>query len=168
MEKIKTYVNKLSEPKIFKKIMYGFGALFIASLIFQAGMFVGFHKASYRHDMDGNFSKNFGPRRGGKMMMKGSPENFPNAHGSIGKVIKVEFPTMIVADKDNTEKVILITDDTQFRKMREDGTKDDINVDSYVVVIGSPNTEGQIEAKLIRILPAPSPEMMREKNSDNR
>jgi hypothetical protein len=152
---IKKYVERLSEPKMFKKIMYGVGIVFAVFFIFEAGMFVGFHKASFRHDWNNNFSKNFGPSRRGYMMISNLPENFPNAHGAIGKVVKVELPTLIVEDRDNIEKVVLITDNTQIRQVRGQGAKEDLKVDSYIVVIGSPNTEGQIEAKLIRILPSP-------------
>ncbi len=160
INKIKKQIEKLSEPKMFKSIIYTLGVLFIAFSIFQAGMFVGFHKGSFRNDWDDNFSRNFGPvYNGGMRMMDNFPENSPNSHGSIGKIIKVEFPTLIVEDRNNIEKVILVTDDTQVRQMREEGTKDDLKVDSSVVVIGSPNDQGQIEAKLIRILPLPPPDL---------
>ncbi len=152
--KINNYIESLSEPKKFKSVVYLCGALFIAFFVFQAGMVVGFHKASFRHDWDGNFSNNFGPmHRGG--MMSGFPENFPNSHGAIGKIIKVELPTLIIEDKDNVEKIVLITDNTLIRNMRLVATVNDLKVDSSVVVIGSPNAQGQIEAKLIRILPLP-------------
>lgn len=153
-QKIKNYINNLSEPKIFKKVMYGCGILFITFFIFEAGMFIGFHKASFRHDFDDNFSRNFGPRyRGG--MMESMPENFPNSHGVIGKIIKIELPTLIVADKDSVEKVVVIKDDTKIRYMREEETKDQLKLDDAIVVIGVPNQKGQIEAKLIRVLPYP-------------
>lgn len=155
-KKIKKYIQSLSEPKMFKKIMNGLGILFVAFFIFQAGMFVGFNKGRFGRDWDDNFSRNFGPRGYAHMsMMNNLPENFPNSHGAIGKIIKIELPTIIVADKDNIEKVVLIKDDTEIRQMREEATKDDLRVDGYVVVIGTPNTEGQIEAKLLRILPSP-------------
>lgn len=151
--KIKKYIQSLSEPKKFSRVMYGLGAVVIAVVIFQAGMFVGFHKASFGRSWGENYSRNFGPRSG--KLPGPMPENFPNSHGAIGKIIKVELPTLILEDKDGTEKIILITDDTKIRKMREEGTGADLTVDSYIVVIGSPNTSGQIEAKLIRMLPVP-------------
>lgn len=151
--KIKSFINKLSEPKIFKNIIYTVGIMFVSFLIFQAGMFVGLYKSSFRHDWDDNFFRNFGPRNNGRMIGGDIQDNFPNAHGAIGKIIKIEFPTMIIADKDNTEKVILITDDTKIRQMRQEGTFDDLKIGTYVVVIGSPNNQGQIEARLLRIIP---------------
>ncbi len=81
-------------------------------------------------------------------------QNFPNAHGTVGKIIKIELPTIIVQDKDETEKVVLIKDDTSIRSGKTDITKNDLKVDDFIVVIGSPNTQGQIEAKLVRIMPS--------------
>lgn len=153
-KKIQNYIQKLSEPQLFNRIMWTLACLFVAFLIFQAGMFVGFHKAVFGHDWRENYSQNFGPARGGHGM-NGLPENFPNAHGAIGKIITVTLPTIILEDRDGTEKIVLVTDDTKIRQMREEGTSSDLKLDSYVVVIGSPNDKGQIVAKLIRILPAP-------------
>lgn len=165
-KRIKNYIQKLLEPKMFKKIMKGLGILLVALFIFEAGMFVGFHKGKFGRDWDDNFSRNFGPRGSGRMgMMSNFPENFPNSHGAIGKIIKIEYPTMIVADKDNIEKVVLISDETRIRQMREEGTKDSLKLNDYVVVIGSPNTQGQIEAKLIRILPPPIIENINPSNT---
>jgi hypothetical protein len=146
-------MKDISESKALKIAIYCVGILVVACLIFQAGVIVGFHKASFGRDWDTNYSKNFGSRG-----TTGMPENFPNAHGAFGTIVKVQLPTMIVADKDNTEKVILITDQTVIRKMRENATQADLVPDAFVVVIGSPNTDGQIQAQLIRILPAPPPD----------
>jgi hypothetical protein len=86
-------------------------------------------------------------------------DNFPNAHGAIGKIIKKELPTIIVQDKDNTEKVVLIKADTQIQKIKEKATQADLKIDDFIVVIGTPNEQGQIEAKFIRIMPAGMPGM---------
>ena len=61
-------------------------------------------------------------------------------------------------DKDSTEKVILAANDTQVQRMRENITANDLKINDFLVVIGSPNEQGQIEAKLIRLVP--SPELM--------
>jgi hypothetical protein len=146
----KEIMREISESKILKVIICGFGILVVVCAIFEAGVIAGFHKASFERDWGDNYSRNFGPR-GAQMM----PENFPNAHGAVGRIIKIELPTIIVEDKDNTEKVVLISDTTQIRKMREVVKKEDLTLDTSVVVIGSPDAEGQIEARLIRILPVP-------------
>ena len=143
-------MKDISESKVLKTVIYGFGILAAIFIVFQAGIIVGFHKATFGRDWDDNYSKNFGAH--GPTMM---PDNFPNAHGAFGKIIKVQSPTIIVEDNDNTEKVVLITSQTVIRKLRANASISDLVPDTLVVVIGSPNAQGQIEAKLIRILPAP-------------
>jgi len=52
---------------------------------------------------------------------------------------------------DDREKSILIESDTRVRKGRQFITKEALRVGSYVIVVGSPNDEKQIEARVIRI-----------------
>ena len=136
-----------------KKASYslaGIGALILALLIFQAGMFVGYRKAKFSYRMGDNFHRTFGERKGGF-----ARDDFPGGHGTIGKIIKIDLPTLIIEDRDNVEKIIIIKDDTAVRRFRESVKSSDLKTDDYVVVIGAPNTESQIEARLIRIVPAP-------------
>lgn len=160
MKNIKESIKKVFESKKVFVVLSIFGVLVVASLIFQAGVFVGFHKASFGRDWGENYGRNFGMMRGERDFFKGgmmNPKNFPNANGAVGKIIKVELPTVIVQDKDGTEKVVLIKDDTSIRSIKEDITKDKLKIDDFIVVIGSPNAQGQIEAKLIRLMPAGMP-----------
>jgi hypothetical protein len=154
-EEIKNKIKDLSDAKTVKKTVSVIGVVVVAALLFQAGVFVGFHKASFGRDWDDNYENNFGTMHRGSLMMGGMYDRLPNAHGAIGEIIKAELPTLIVLDKDNTEKVVLINDNTKIRKIDGDGTISDLAVGSFVVVIGSPNKTGQIEAKLIRITPNP-------------
>ena len=87
------------DSKISIKILYGIGTIIILVLIFSLGISVGFHKASFGRAWGDNYERNFG-------MIPGRPgfgkDNFPNAHGAIGKIIKIELPTIVVQDKNNT------------------------------------------------------------------
>jgi len=154
-EQIKNEFKKFAESKSFKKLIYVLGTIFILSLVFQAGMFVGFKKASFSRDWGNNYERNFGPRRGVPDFMIDNMREIPNAHGAIGKIIKVELPNIVVLDKDQTEKIIIIKDDTSILERREVLNKESLAVDQFIVVIGNPNDKGQIEAKIIRIMPAP-------------
>ncbi len=156
MKKIYEDIKKVFESKVSTKILIIIGLAIVAMLIFSAGIFVGFHKAGFGRDWGENYERNFGMRSGGMMFGR---DNFPNSHGAVGKILKIESPTIIVQDtKDNTEKIILIKDDTRIQKMMTNITANDLVVNDYIVVIGSPNSQGQIEAKLIRVMP--SPELM--------
>ncbi|MCX6751863.1 MAG: hypothetical protein NT161_03850 [Candidatus Nomurabacteria bacterium] len=112
MKKIYEDIKKVFESKISTRILIGVGIVIVAMLIFSAGIFVGFHKASFGRDWGDNYERNFGMRPDRPMFGR---DNFPNAHGATGKIIKVELPTIIVQDQDNTEKVILIKSDTQIQ-----------------------------------------------------
>ena len=155
MQKIHEEVKKFLESKVLVKPLYVVGVLLVIMIIFSAGVVVGFHKASFGRDWGEHYSRNFGmtPMRHGFLGKDG--DYFPSAHGATGKIIKVENQSIIVQDKDNTEKIILIKDDTKIQKVREEIVKTDLKLDDFVVVIGTPNAQGQIEAKLIRVIPAP-------------
>jgi len=161
MKEIKESIKKVFESKKVLVIASIFGILIIISLIFQAGVFVGFHKASFGRDWGENYGRNLGMMRGDRGPLGGMgmiPENFPNAHGAVGKIIKIESSTIVVLDKDGTEKIVLIGENTSIRLGKEDITKENLKMDDFIVVIGSPNTKGQIEAKLIRLMPSGMPQ----------
>ena len=154
MQKIKEKVAKIFESKVAFLVLVGIGIMIVAMLIFSAGISVGFHKASFGRAWGENYERNFGMRPDRPMF---GGDNFPNANGAIGKIIKINLPNIIVQDKDNTEKVILIKDDTKIQKMMSEVKSSDLSIDDFVIIIGSPNDQGQIEAKLIRIMPAGMP-----------
>lgn len=156
-ENIKNKIKNLfgSNNNNMKTVMYTLGVLVVISIIFQAGVFVGFHKAGFSRDLRNNYYENFGPKKSGPMSKMGLGERFPNAHGAIGKIIKIDLPSIIVQDKDNIEKIVLIKDDTKILRQKIELNKEDLVIDSFIVVIGSPNSNGQIESKLIRIMPNP-------------
>lgn len=158
-EQIKNEIKRFTDSKNFKKLIYILGAIVIIILVFQAGMMAGYRRASFSRDWGDNYERNFGPKREGLGFIRDNMRDIPNAHGAIGKILKVELPNITVLDKDQTEKVIIIKDDTSILERKEILTKDSLTVDKFVVVIGNPNTQGQIEAKMIRIMPFPN-EMM--------
>jgi hypothetical protein len=154
MKKIYEDIKKVFESKVSTGVLIGIGVIIVAILIFSAGVSVGFHKASFGRAWGENYERNFGMRPDRPMFGR---DNFPNAHGATGKIIKVELPTIIVQDSNNLEKVILIKDDTKIQEMMTNIKAADLSVDDFVVVIGSPNDQGQVEAKFIRVMPAGMP-----------
>lgn len=120
--------------------------------IFQTGVFVGYRKAEFSGRWGDNYSKTFGkPERGLPGIFE---KGFVGGHGVTGKIIKISLPTVIVESEDMIEKIILIKDDTVIKQFRADITATDLKVDDALVVIGAPKDDGQIEAKLIRVLPS--------------
>lgn len=129
------------------------GSIITLLLAFQAGVFVGFHKASMAFHLDERYERAYGEHvRSGPF---GIPSNdFPEAHGTIGRVLSVSLPTIIVEDK-NMEKIVRIASDTAIRKDHDKIDGANITVNDFVVVIGSPNNQQEIAAKFIRLLPPP-------------
>ncbi|MDO8555205.1 MAG: hypothetical protein Q7R75_01415 [bacterium] len=146
--------KNLLQTKKLTVILCVVGIIIAAILVFQAGVFVGYRKAAFSYKWGENYYRVFGERKRGPLMgVMG--EDFPNAHGATGKIIKIDLPTFIIAGQDKIEKIVLIKDDTAIRRFRETIKPADIKVDDFAVVIGSPNGQAQIEAKFIRLMPAP-------------
>lgn len=152
---MKIKIKKVLNSKIFKIGIYTLGILAAVFFVFEAGMVAGFRKASFGHDWGENYERNFGsPHRMQLNDKLGDMGNLPNAHGAIGKIIKVELPNIVVFDgKDNVEKVIILGNDTAIHMMRDVIPKENLKEGLDVMIIGTPNSSGQIEAKLVRVLP---------------
>ena len=161
-------VKKCVQSKKFKVAVMILGGLFVASLIFQAGIFVGYHKAAFSYGYGDNYYRMFGEeRRAGGMMGFGGmmgrgdfDEDFAPAHGVIGKIVKVELPVVVIEGSDSVEKVILITPNTTIRQFRNNVSVNDLKVGDIVTIIGTPNTASQIEAQYIRLMPGSAEGMM--------
>jgi hypothetical protein len=148
----------VTKSKSFQGILIGIAISIVALGIFQTGVMVGEHKARFAHHFGDNFERNFvdSSRRGpmpfveevGKMRP-------PTGHGSVGEVVSVTLPTFVVAGPDNIEKTIRVSDETLFREFREELSSENIEIGSFVVVLGLPNESGEIEATLVRLLPPP-------------
>ena len=152
-------LNDFFQSKTFKGILIGIGAVIIFLFIFRVGMTVGFKKADFSYKWGENYHQNFaGPKRGFFRELGGMGDrDFIGAHGIFGKVLKIEGSEMVISGQDNAEKIITVGADTVIEKFREKIKIDGMAVDDMVVVIGEPNNEGKIEAKLIRIMPLPPP-----------
>lgn len=146
--------KNLFQSKKFKIILCIAGAIVIASIIFAGGMFVGFRKAGFSYRWGEDYYRTFGGRRGEPMMGFPQPGDFTNSHGAVGKIIKINLPNIIISGEDNIEKIILIKDDTVIKRFRENVKPTDLKENDFVTIIGKPDDKSQIEAKLIRIMPA--------------
>lgn len=145
--------------KKVRTIILGLSILIVALIIFRAGISVGYHKAAFSYRIGENyyyraFAPNRGPMMGGGFIQS-DRDDLTSGHGAIGKIIKMNLPNFVVSSPDNIEKNIFINNMTMFRKFRDIASSSDLKVDQSVIVIGVPNDNGQIEAKLIRLIPPP-------------
>ncbi|MFA5012958.1 MAG: hypothetical protein WC520_00120 [Candidatus Paceibacterota bacterium] len=161
-------LNKFFQSKTFSIITWSVAGLILVLLVFSAGMSAGFKKASFSYKWGENYYRNFaGPAPKFPGNMPGHDE-FMGAHGIIGQIIKIDGSTLVIKDRENTEKTVVIKEGVSvLRRLREDIKLTDLKVDDFIVVIGEPDSEGQIEAKLVRILPSPEQGLMPPPNNDN-
>jgi len=146
--------NKKLNQDVLKRVIIGLAGFVIVVLIFGAGIFVGGMKARFSYRWAESYHKNFaGPRGGffGDWRTLPPPGDFIEGHGTFGEIIKINDSDLIVKGQGDVEKVILITKDTTIERGRDTLKKEELKVGDQVVIIGSPNEQGQIEAKLIRI-----------------
>ncbi len=148
-------IQKFVEAKPFGRIFFSIGILLVVVLIFEAGVMVGFHKASYSYASGNHYYENInGPR--GMMPMGMRDRDFTSGHGALGKIIKITLPTITVETPEGNEKTITISDQTTIRRFRNTITSQELKVDDFIVVLGSPQSNGTIQAKLIRTTPPPN------------
>lgn len=129
--------------------MMGVGFLLIAGIIFEAGVLVGLHKGGFSGQVGDNYERTFGPRSGEPGM------GLPNPHGAFGKIVTVTLPTFTVENDGMPEEIVRVASDTIVRNGRDTVDASKLTVGSYVIVLGAPSNAGDVDAKLIRIVPPP-------------
>jgi hypothetical protein len=146
--------NKKSHRDLLKWIIIGIIIFVYSVCVFGAGVFVGGMKARFSYRWAENYHRNFGgPENGFMFDMRMSPLNgeFIQGHGVFGEIIQIKDSDIVIKSQDNAEKVVIFNKDTAITVGRRTITKSDLKVGEQVVVIGSPNDKGQIEARLIRV-----------------
>lgn len=125
--------------------------LLIILLIFQAGMFVGYRKASFGLNWRANFYNNpddpqsvFAP-----FMHYG---NEINPRGIVGEIISVRMPHFIIKGAGPDERIVYIDPNTAIRCPIGSASTSDLVLGQHVVVIGRPGEKGILNATLIRLL----------------
>jgi hypothetical protein len=150
---------KKIRPDFLKLLMIGLGCLALAVFIFGAGVFVGGAKARFSYRWAESYHENFaGPSRGffGDWRLP-APGDFVEGHGTFGQILKINETDLVVKGQNDVEKIVVFSKDTVIEKVKQTITKADLQVGDNIVVIGSPDDQGQIEAKLIRVFDANSP-----------
>ena len=162
MDENKQEDNKKTNQDILKWIIIGLAGFGAVVLIFGMGIFVGGAKAKFSYRWAESYHKNFaGPRSG----FFGDWKSFPRGdliegHGAFGEIIELNDTGFVIRGRGDVEKVIVITEDVVIKKGRKT-IKDGLQVGDQVIIIGSPNDDGQIEAKLIRVFAGEEVSMLR-------
>ncbi len=147
--------NKKISPDILKWIIIVLAGFAVVVLVFNTGMKVGMSKAEYSYYWAESYHKNFGgPRDGFLGDWRSGPlssGDFIEGHGVFGEIVQIDNTGFVIKGRGDVEKVIIITQDTIIQKAKKAVKKEELKIGNQIVVIGSPNEEGQTEAKLIRI-----------------
>jgi len=148
--------QKIQKRKdIFKWILIVLVVFLVLTLIFKAYMFFCEKKAQFSYRWAENYHRMFaGPKAGflGNLRMPPFSE-FIEGHGTFGEIIKIEGNNLVVKGRGDIEKVILVDEKTIIKSGFKNIKISDLKVGDIIVIIGSPNDKGQIEAKLIRVFP---------------
>ncbi len=151
------------QSKTFKGILFGLCIAAILLFTFEAGVYVGAQKAKFSMMWSKNYPQNFFPGQhampfpfDGTEDQTQTQEIEPgdmNDHGAVGEIIKIDQTTIVVKGDNEAEKNVLIQSDTLIERGPDMIKISDLQTGDHVVIFGSPNDSGQIQAKLVRVLP---------------
>ena len=151
-----------------KKFYIAIAFVFLMAILagtFSLGVAVGYYKARFSYSWGENYHRNFGGPKQGFMKDFGrdmSGSDFIEAHGTFGKVLKIDGSSLVIQGVDNVEKLVATDANTEIRRFHDIIRLNDLRTDESVIVIGEPGESGQgengqIDAKFIRVLPVGSP-----------
>ncbi len=150
-------MSEFIKSRLVRTILIALGSLVILSGVFALGARMGQRQERHFTRWSEGYDRMFGrPGPGG--LPPGRPM-FPMEHAIFGKVISMSTSTMVVQGKEGIEQSVTMASSTEIRAGRETIAIKDIKPDAEVAIFGAPNEQGQIEARLIRVMPAqPQPQ----------
>jgi hypothetical protein len=80
-------------------------------------------------------------------------------HGAIGKITQIEDTRLLLETRDGTTRTILTDNQTRVERGVTRMTRlafRDLKIGDQIIVIGTPNKQGHIKAKVIRVFPIPT------------
>ncbi|OGI24901.1 MAG: hypothetical protein A3J76_05465 [Candidatus Moranbacteria bacterium RBG_13_45_13] len=142
------------------------GFFFVVFVSFAGGVLVGLKKARFSYKWGENYERNFvgGPFQGpiGGMMGPGPRDmmrgfegrGFRNAHGIAGTIISVTDNKIVIKDRDGQENTISVSEKTLIKRGQDTISINDLKNDDRIVVMGSPDDNGVVNADLVRVFSA--------------
>lgn len=136
-------------------VLMTLGTAFVLVVVFQAGVQIGYRQASFAFGSGDNYYRMFGvqERRELRNMLTPMQGRLPASHGALGTIVRIDHPLLVVANKDGTEQTVRLNDSTLVRKNRETLSRDNLREGDFIVVVGAPNAEAEIDARFVRIMP---------------
>jgi hypothetical protein len=143
------------QSKGLKKTIVYLSIVLLAVFCFGLGIYVGLREADLSFEWAESYGHNFGGPNMGPMGMTNFQRDFTDPNGGTGKIIQIEDGSITIQDSDNTEKKFLIDQNTSFVSQHQNMHLSNLKVGDCIVVIGSPESSGDISARFIRMLPCP-------------
>ena len=138
--------------KTFKIIIGAMLAGAFTLFVFSAGVAIGFHRAEFTGRWYEGYRQNFmGPMPGKRAPVVPVGVNPMSSHSVSGNILSVDDDSIIIKTADG-ETMVSFGDKTAIREKTDDVKATDLKVGDRVIVIGSPNAQGQIQAALIRVV----------------
>lgn len=145
-------MSTVLESKKIRTVLWILAGCILLFVAFGLGITVGYDRAQFATGFDRNYYRIFyGGQPQGAMGMV-APAMPAAIHGVVGKVIDLGSSTISVADQKNNEQSVAVSSGTVIRNGQNTIMIGDIAVGDMIVVIGEPNSQGQIDARFIRIL----------------
>jgi len=150
-------VNKFFQSKIFRRVLIAVALLAIIFVSFGAGVFMGYRKASFSYAWSENYDRNFGgPHHGifgiSPASLPGPGQDFMGAHGTFGTILDVATSNIALNSTNGAERTVRLSSSTVIKENSGDISSSDLEAGESIVVIGSPDGQGQINALLIRVM----------------
>jgi hypothetical protein len=158
--------EEIHKSKMVRNIIIGIGIVIVVLGILRIGISVGERRARFVGQFGDNFERNFVGPMGRRGVGGFLDEGLPGGHGAAGQIVSINLPQIVVTGPDNLEKIVAVGTSTVIRQFQQNIQSTDLKVGDSVVVLGSPDNSGVIDAKLIRIMPAPSMPMMNPANNN--
>lgn len=133
-----------------KYIIVAFCFIIAMLLVFKVGKLVGERRARFSYAWAENYQRNFAGPRGGFMRdMMG--RDYINSHGIFGTILQIDGNTLVLKGQDDKELTVVTDTNTVIKRGVANILVGDLKVDGRVTIIGQPDNQGQIVAKLIRV-----------------
>jgi hypothetical protein len=145
----------LKMPKT-RTLLWTLCGIFILLIIFGLGIVVGYKRAIFASSFGENYYRNFYGDPLARPVMGVVSIGPMISHGVFGEVIDVGSGTIAVKSATGDEASIVIASNTPIREMGNAVSVEEIVVGDNVAIIGEPNSNGQVDAKFIRIFESPS------------
>jgi len=143
---------KFSSARVLMGLLIGIIALIILLAVFNLGVLVGSRRTDSFYRWDENYARNFTmPPPFSSSSLPGTGR-FLTADGVAGTVLKVNGASLVIEDTAGIERTVIVSTTTAIRQGDSTVSVSDVEDNDQLVVIGSPDQSGQIDATFIRIL----------------